>query len=129
MTHAIGSTYIEGLGTYQYDQAVYDYLMQDGQRTRASLVSEVIQRTGDDHGDGYRTLIRKLRKSQLAAMVAEWGVHPARARLDVEPRLSWLEITDAGRARLAQHLRAGLTQTSDAALRGFVASFVESLEG
>jgi hypothetical protein len=73
MTERRGSTHIEGLGTYQYDQAVYDYLMQDGQRTRASLVAEVIERTGDDHyGDGYRILVRKLRKGELAAMVAEW---------------------------------------------------------
>lgn len=67
------STQIEGLGLYQYDQADFDYLMQHGQRTRANLVTEVLERTGDDHkNDGYRTLVRRLRKEQLAAMVAEW---------------------------------------------------------
>jgi len=44
-------------------------------------------------------------------------------------RMAWLEITDVGRARLAEHLRAGLAPGDDSQLRGFVASFVASLEG
>ena len=145
MTERLGSTHIEGLGTYQYDQAVYDYLMQHGQRTRASLVTEVIERTGDDHnGDGYRTLVRKLRKGDLAAMVAEWetATQETEAYLAGKtmlgeymppptpgyPCLLWLDTTAVGRERLAEHLRAGLSMGNDE-LRGYVESFVRSLEG
>lgn len=67
------STQIEGLGLYQYDRDIYSSIMAAGSRTREGLLSEVLERTGDDHkGDGYRTLVHRLRKGELAAMVAEW---------------------------------------------------------
>lgn len=40
----------------------------------------------------------------------------------------WLEITPAGVARLASHLRVGLDLGDDAILRGFVEAFVQDLE-
>lgn len=104
-TNVKASTQIEGLGLYQYDQADFDYLMQHGQRTRASLVTEVLERTGDDHErDGYRTLVRKLRKAELAAMVAEWETG---ARENEAPRSAAL-VTNVSDLSLA--MRAVLTR-------------------
>lgn len=137
-----GSTHIEGLGTYQYDTQIYDYLMQDGQRTHASLLAEVLERgINDDHkGDGVRTLVRRLRKGELAAMVAEWETATRENEREAETEQgsaaltepvgppSWLQISAEGATKLAGHLRVGLAQSDDAALRGFVESFVASLE-
>lgn len=59
------STYIPDHGTYQYDQDIFDKQMK---RTVDSLRAEVKERTEGMEITG----IWKLRKMELAAMVAEW---------------------------------------------------------
>lgn len=63
------STEVAGFGLYQYSQEIYDNLMANNTATQLrGRVFEVYE--GLEFG--YRTRIWKLRKFELAAMVAEW---------------------------------------------------------
>lgn len=60
---------VPGFGTYQYDQDLYDEAMA---RTVPDLLTQVLEQVRDlDRGSV--TKARRLRKAELAAMVAEWS--------------------------------------------------------
>ena len=59
------TTDVPGFGHYDYDPKQYDAAMAT---PRAELLARVLTNTDD----GRRTAVRKLRKPDLAAMVADW---------------------------------------------------------
>lgn len=63
-----GSTHITGMGTYSYDMDLYGVQMG---RRRPELLAEVIERATWD-GQG-KAQVRKLRKNELAAMLADFA--------------------------------------------------------
>ena len=147
MTETRESTHTEW-GTYEHDRDLYLAAME---RTVTDLRTEIRNRMRGDWNLMNRAAFWRMHKADLAAIVAEWStferqnereaaqVTPAegpservreaeRARVVACPP-SWLQITAEGATQLASHLRVGLAQTNDAELRGFVQSFVASLEG
>ena len=58
------------LGTFEYDQDLYDINMA---RTQVSLADEVLERTDGMELSKPRSAVKKFRKTHLAAIIAEWA--------------------------------------------------------
>lgn len=101
------STEVSGFGLYQYNQEVYDNLMAS--QTVVQLRDRVFE-VYEGLESGYRTRIRKLRKAELAAMVAEWDTtalanHTALAATTTDPDVALLN--KAQEFGLVTHTDAG----------------------
>ena len=62
------SRFVEGFGTYQFDTDLYEVAMT----STVAQLRESVHRGCEGMESGTRTRVNKLRKADLAAMVAEW---------------------------------------------------------
>lgn len=64
----MATTYIPGMGYYMSDEDLFNAQMT---RTHKALLAEVLDRRVEERGDSTR--YRKLRKGELAAMLADFA--------------------------------------------------------